>query len=69
VVWDLDNEARDKAAELGIAFARAATAGPDPRFAELIVELIREHTEDLPLRKLSTLPAAGRSINGEPLPY
>jgi ferrochelatase len=69
VVWDLDHEARETAAELGITFARAATAGPDPRFAEMIVELVREHTEDRPLRKLSALPAAGRSVNGEPLPY
>lgn len=68
VLWDLDHEAREKAAELGIAFARAATAGPDPRFAEMIVELVREHTEGLPIRKLSPLPAAGRSINGRPVP-
>jgi protoporphyrin/coproporphyrin ferrochelatase len=68
VVWDLDHEAREKAAELGIAFARAATAGPDPRFAEMIVELAREHTEGLPIRKLSALAAAGRSINGVPVP-
>jgi ferrochelatase len=67
VVWDLDNEAREKAAELGMGFARAATAGPDPRFAELIVELTREHTEDLPVRKLSLFPAAGRSVNGVPV--
>ena len=38
-------------------------------YAPDLVELIREHIEDLPLRKLSALPAAGRSINGEPLPY
>ena len=30
VVWDLDTEARERAAELGMAFARAATAGPGP---------------------------------------
>lgn len=67
VVWDLDVEAREKAAELGIAFARASTAGTDPRFAEMIVELVREHTEGLPIRKLSALPAAGRSVNGIPV--
>ena len=30
VVWDLDHEARERAAELGMGFARAATAGPGP---------------------------------------
>jgi ferrochelatase len=45
VVWDLDNEARDKAAELGIGFARAATAGEDPRFVRMIVELVAAQIE------------------------
>lgn len=67
VLWDLDIQAREKAAELGIGFARAGTAGTDPRFAEMIVELVREHTEGLPIRKLSDLPAAGRSVNGVPV--
>jgi ferrochelatase len=48
-----------------MAFARAASAGADPRFAELVLELVREHTEGVPARKLSTLPAAGCTINGE----
>lgn len=68
VVWDLDHEARERAAELGISFARAATAGPDRRFAEMIVELVREHTDGLPIRKLSALQAAGCSVNGIPVP-
>jgi protoporphyrin/coproporphyrin ferrochelatase len=66
VVWDLDTEARQAAAELGMAFARAATPGTDPRFAELVVELIREHTDGLPARKLSPFPAAGCTTNGAP---
>ncbi|HWE89569.1 MAG TPA: ferrochelatase [Pseudonocardiaceae bacterium] len=66
VVWDLDNEARETAEKHGMAFARAATPGPDPRFAELIVELIRERTEGMPARKLSTFPAAGATLNGAP---
>jgi protoporphyrin/coproporphyrin ferrochelatase len=65
VIWDLDNEARERAEELGMAFARAASAGTDPRFAELVVELVREHTEGVPARKLSALPALGCTINGE----
>lgn len=39
VVWDLDNEAQELAGSLGLAFARAKTPGPDPRFARMVVEL------------------------------
>jgi ferrochelatase len=66
VVWDLDNEAAEKAAELGMLFARAATASADPRFADMVVELIQEHTGGVEPRKLSDLPAAGCTVNGAP---
>ncbi|GAA2811446.1 ferrochelatase [Crossiella cryophila] len=66
VIWDLDAEAKDRATELGMTFTRAATPGPDPRFAQLIVELIREHTHPTPPRKLSPLPTAGCTRNGLP---
>lgn len=66
VVWDLDTEARDLAEKLNMAFARAATAGPDPRFAELVVELVREHTEGLRPRRLSGFPELGCTVNGAP---
>lgn len=42
VVWDLDNEAAETAAGLGLAFARAATPGTDPRFVAALVDLIQE---------------------------
>lgn len=64
VVWDLDTEARDRATELGMEFARAATPNADPRFAELVVELVAEHTADAPVRKLSSFVAAGCTVNG-----
>jgi ferrochelatase len=66
VVWDLDTEARERAEKLGVSFVRAATPGTDPRFAELVVELIREHLADAPPRKLSDFTAAGCTRNGEP---
>jgi ferrochelatase len=66
VVWDLDTEAAQRAGELGMDFVRAATPNGDPRFAELVVELVREQTEGIPARKLSAFPAAGCTINGEP---
>jgi ferrochelatase len=66
VVWDLDTEAKDKAAELGMGFARATAPSGDPRFAQLVVELVREHLADAPVRKLSDFPVAGCTVNGAP---
>ncbi|MDL4816050.1 ferrochelatase [Actinomadura opuntiae] len=42
VKYDLDVEAAGRAAELGVAFARAATPGSDPRFAALPRLLLEE---------------------------
>jgi ferrochelatase len=42
VKYDLDVEAADLAAELGIAFARAGTPGTDPRFATLPRRLLAD---------------------------
>jgi ferrochelatase len=66
VVWDLDTEAKNKAAELGMGFARAAAPSGDPRFARLVVELVREHLADAPVRKLSDFTVAGCTLNGAP---
>jgi len=60
VIWDLDNEAADRAKELGMGFARAATPGQDPRFAELVVDLIREHLDDA-----ESARGLGCTVNGE----
>ncbi len=66
VIWDLDNEAAERAAEHGMAFARAATPDSDPRFAEMVVELVREQVDGVPARKLSAFPVAGCTVNGAP---
>jgi len=42
VVYDLDTEARLTAEKLGITFARAATAGLDPRFVAMARDLLLE---------------------------
>ncbi|MFE6774626.1 ferrochelatase [Streptomyces sp. NPDC057702] len=42
VKYDLDTEARDKAAELGLPVSRAATVGADPRFAAAVRDLAVE---------------------------
>lgn len=64
VVWDLDTEASEKAAELGIAFARAGTPGTDPRFAELVIDLIAEQRGDIPVQRLGTEPSYGVGRDG-----
>ena len=42
VVWDLDVEARQVAADAGLHFARAATPGTDPRFVAALADLVEE---------------------------
>jgi ferrochelatase len=42
VLWDLDNEGAQTASELGIVFARAATAGTHPAFIAMVRELVAE---------------------------
>jgi ferrochelatase len=42
VIWDLDNEAAETAAELGMTFVRAATAGTHPAFVAAVRELLEE---------------------------
>ncbi|MFZ0119702.1 MAG: ferrochelatase [Pseudonocardiaceae bacterium] len=66
VVWDLDHEARQRAATLGMDFVRAGTPGTDPRFAEMVVELVAEQVRGAPARRCSQVPAAGQGINGAP---
>ncbi|MBO1030217.1 ferrochelatase [Tessaracoccus sp. SD287] len=42
VVWDLDTEAAETAADLGLDFVRTPTAGTDPRFVAALVDLVEE---------------------------
>lgn len=58
VLFDLDLEARDHAAEIGLKYVRASTPGNDPKMVEMVVELIRERLEDWPDRRtIGRLPA------------
>ena len=45
VLFDLDEEAKLKADELGMEFVRAATAGVDPEFVGMFADLIQERIE------------------------
>jgi protoporphyrin/coproporphyrin ferrochelatase len=66
VIWDLDTEARERAEELGMGFARAATAGPDPRFADMVAELVAEHLHAAAPRKGGDVTGGGPTANGAP---
>ena len=59
VLWDLDNEARDTAASLGLSFVRAGTAGTHPAFVSAIAELVSEQLTGAVARSLSTLGLCG----------
>ncbi|WP_099025304.1 ferrochelatase [Mycolicibacterium palauense] len=67
VVWDLDHELREQAAAAGIAFARAAAPNAQPRFAELVLDLVDELRDDRPPARVvgpEPVPAYGSSLNG-----
>jgi ferrochelatase len=60
VLWDLDNEARETAAELGLEFARAATAGADPAFVAGLADLVEERLTGRPPAYLGGLGLCGQ---------
>jgi protoporphyrin/coproporphyrin ferrochelatase len=59
VLWDLDTEARQTAASLGIRFARAGTAGTHPAFVTAIRELVLEQLSDDAPKTIGTLGLSG----------
>ncbi len=52
VLYDLDTEARTIAGEIGLSMVRAATAGADPRFVDMICELMEERRGEVVPRAL-----------------
>ena len=48
VLWDLDNEAKETAAEHGLLMARVATPGVHPDFVQGLVDLVLERLEGTP---------------------
>jgi len=59
VVWDLEIEARQTAAELGLHFGRAATAGTHPAFVTAIAALVEEQLRGADPLALGTLGLCG----------
>jgi ferrochelatase len=58
VVYDLDTEAAEHAASLGLSFVRSATVGTDPRFVAMVRELVMERMGRSPARALGELGPA-----------
>jgi ferrochelatase len=59
VGWDLDVEASETAKELGMAFARAATAGVHPGFIRCVRELVLEQLKGAQPQSLGSLGLCG----------
>jgi ferrochelatase len=59
VRWDLDNEAKATALELGMAYARAGTLGTHPSFVTAVRELIEERTSGADPKFLGSLGLCG----------
>jgi protoporphyrin/coproporphyrin ferrochelatase len=59
VLYDLDEEARQTCAELGVPMVRAATVGTHPRFVQMIRELVIERVSGSPLQSVGLLPPCG----------
>lgn len=55
VRWDLDTEAAQTAASIGLPFARAATAGTHPAFVSMAAELLLERTTAAPRSALGPM--------------
>jgi ferrochelatase len=66
VLWDLDNEAKETAEELGLAFARAGTAGTHPAFVAAIRELLAERRAGGEPRLGTSCPASCCYVTGRP---
>jgi len=59
VLWDLDNEAAGTAAELGLRFVRAGTAGTHPAFVAGLADLVGEQVDGVKAAGLSELGICG----------
>jgi ferrochelatase len=68
VQWDLDVEARARADELGLLFARAAAAGTHPAFVSAIRELVEEQLREVEPRHAGALGLCGIECPAECCP-
>lgn len=62
VVWDLDNEARDVAAEIGMRLERSDTVGEDPAYVSMVRDLIVERLPEAQREALGVAPVERESL-------
>ena len=66
VIWDLDSELQKAAEELGVKVLRTRTAGPTPRFAEMVVDLVEELEQGREWETSGNVTVQGCTVNGAP---
>ena len=59
VLWDLDNEAKQSAADAGLAFRRSATPGVHAAYVSGLVDLVLERRDGVPAAKRPALTPLG----------
>ncbi|WP_420113634.1 ferrochelatase [Pseudactinotalea sp.] len=63
VLWDLDNEALETAAEHGIAAVRVPTPGTHPAFVAGLADLVRERVDGRPPQERAALSDLGPDVD------
>ncbi|WP_067199285.1 ferrochelatase [Microbacterium sp. XT11] len=63
VLWDLDTEAAEAAAEAGLGFVRTPTPGVSPAFVDGIIDLIQERLEGRSPAERSRITSPGGSFD------
>ena len=66
VIWDLDSELQKAAEEMGVKVMRIRTAGPTPRFAEMVVDLVEELEYSREKETSGHVTVQGCTVNGAP---
>ncbi|GAB3648511.1 ferrochelatase [Corynebacterium nasicanis] len=64
VIWDLDTELADAARALDVHVERTRTAGPEPDFAGMVVDIIEELVNNDPPATLGKVTVQGCTVNG-----
>jgi ferrochelatase len=63
VLWDLDNEAMESAAEHGMEAIRVPTPGTHPAFVSGLADLVRERVEARPVSERAALTGLGPGLD------
>ena len=59
VLWDLDTEAKESAAEAGLAFIRTATPGVHPAYVDGLIDLVLERRDGVPVSERPAVTTLG----------